>query len=135
MTVDIKDPTRRATMYAMRAVGRAIAREAKSRAPVYHGSDPRVTPGMLKKSIANARTMKAFGDTYELKVGPFGSKKKGTAVTRHGSGSGQVRGVPLYRAAMETKYGYMRGAMGTADAAMSSVFNDAYAKAWARWAK
>jgi hypothetical protein len=133
MTVEIKDPTRRATMYAMRATGRALARIAKSNAPVYSGTDSRVNPGDLKKSIRNARTMVAAADNYELKFGPFGSKKKGTSVTRHGTGKGQIRGVPLYRGAMETKYGYMASAMGMADATVEALFTDAYAKAWAKW--
>jgi hypothetical protein len=134
MTVEIKDPTRRATMYAMRAVGRSLAKVAKGNAPVYSGTDSRATPGDLRKSIKNARRMTAAGDTFELKVGPFGSKKQGTAVTRHGQSKGQVRGVPLYRAKMEDRYGYMRSAISAGEGSAEVIFNEAYAKAWARWA-
>jgi hypothetical protein len=150
MTVEIKDPTKRATMYAMRATGRYLARIAKGNAPVYKGSDPRATAesGNLKKSIKNAKRLTSAGDTYSLKVGPFGSKKQGTAVVRHGkagphssvkdgtSTKGQVRGVPLYRNKMEEKYGFMAGAIAAADSdATKAIYEAAYAKAWAKWSR
>lgn len=136
MTVEIGPVTRRATMYAMRATGRYLAGVAKSKAPVYRGDDPRAKAesGNLKKSIKNARRLSNNGVTYELKVGPFGSKKQGTAVTRHGQGRGDVRGVPLYRAQMEEKYGYMASAVAAANSTETQiVFESAYAKAWAKW--
>lgn len=133
MVTDIKPATRRATMYAMRATGRRLAAVAKARAPVYHGDDPRATAesGNLRKSIRNARRLDALGDVYTLKVGPFGSKKKGTAISR---ATGELRGVPLYRAQQEARHGFMVGAIGMADAEAKTVFEGAYAKAWAKWA-
>lgn len=159
MTDEIPVVTKRATMYAVRATGRAIARAAKSRAPVYKGTDPRATAesGNLRKSIKNARRLRTDGDIYELKVGPFGTKKQGTAVVRYdshgntagyaratghnairtGSGGhsteGQVRGVQLYRGQMEDLYGYMRTGIELGDATAKEIFEAAYAKAWAKW--
>lgn len=141
---DVKRAETKASMYGVRSVGRAVARAAKAQAPVYHGSDPRAMAesGNLRKSIKNARRMDRAGDTYQLKVGPFGSKKKGTAVTRYGIGptpsvkagtstKGQVRGVQLYRAKMEAKYGYMAAGVSSVD--VEGIFEAAYAKAFARF--
>jgi hypothetical protein len=163
MTVDIKDPTRRATMYALRATGRYVARVAKSKAPVYRGnSDPRAMAekGNLRRSIANARRLSSTDDAFELKVGPFGTKKKGTGIVRYGkvqgggalaainaakngrtfsrkngeSTAGEVRGVPMYRSKMEAKYGFMVAAVSAAEAdGAKAIFEEAYAKAWAKW--
>jgi hypothetical protein len=146
-------------MYAMRSVGRSIARAAKTRAPVYKGDDPRAQAesGNLRKSIRNNRRIKNIAGIYEMYVGPFGSKKAGTAVVRynsHGitagharatghnaarveaggfSTQGQVRGVPLYRRKIEEKTGFMRTgfAVGTAD--MHAIYEEAYAKAFAKY--
>ena len=126
----------KATMYAMRATGRYLARTAKAKAPVYKGDDPRAMAesGSLRKSIKNARRLTNAGEVYELKVGPFGSTKQGTAVKRHGSGKGQVRGVPLYRGQMERMYGYMETAIDAANSdATKVIYESAYAKAWAKW--
>lgn len=134
MTDQIGPITRRATMYAMRATGRVLARAAKSGAPIYKGDDPRAAAesGNLRKSIKNARRLDGGADEYSLKVGPFGTKKQGTAVTRS-EGHG-ARGVPLYRAKMEEKYGYMSQAIDAADSsAMKAIYEAAYAKAWAKW--
>jgi hypothetical protein len=87
---DLNKVTDRTTMYALRQVGRlAIIAEAKARAPVYKGVDPRAVAerGQLRKSIHNARRLNKMGTgDYSLKVGPFGSTKKGTAVSRYGGG-------------------------------------------------
>src|ERR1700730_16238390 len=87
----------RATMYALRATGRYLGRVAKAKAPVDHGTDPRATAesGNLKKSIRNSKRLTNAGGQYSMKVGPFGTKKAGTIVTRHGSSKGQLRGVQL----------------------------------------
>lgn len=136
MTDEIGPMTKRATMYAMRATGRLIARTAKAKAPVYKGTDdPRAIAesGALRKSIRNARRLDDLGGIYELKVGPFGTKRAGTAVKRHGKSKGQVRGVQLYRQQMEEMYGYMELGIAAADADARAVFDAAYNKAWARW--
>lgn len=132
----------RATKYALRATGRAMVRVAKANAPVYKGTDPRAVAekGNLRRSIANARKLTGDAATgYTLKVGPFGTKKKGTDVRRtgpsrrEGGTSGQVRGVPLYRAKMEAKYGFMAAAVGMGDAAIRQIYEDAMAKALAKY--
>lgn len=140
--------TDKSTLYALRASGRLIVRKAKANAPVYKGSDPRALAeaGNLKKSISNSRTIVHLGvGDYSMKVGPFGRKKKGTGVVRHGSAGaassrkagtstkGQVRGVPLYRAAMEEKYGFMASGVSGADAEIRKVYEEAMAKAYERF--
>lgn len=72
----------RATMWALREVGRRVRREARSRAPVYHGPERtadvygqqvEMTPGELKKSIRSSRRLKNYGKgEYGLTVGPRG---------------------------------------------------------------
>jgi hypothetical protein len=155
---------RKATMYALRAVGRSAQRAAKSVAPVYHGTDPRAEAesGNLKKSIRNARRLVYAGGKYALKTGPFGSTSAGTQVIRHGtrggfaidsltakhlgiegpsmkkgeSTKGQVRGVLLYRSVQELNYGYMAtGVFAGPGSFMQGIFEDAYAKAFAKAAR
>ena len=161
MTDGMIEANKKATMYAMRATGRYLARTAKARAPVYKGTDPRAMAesGNLKKSITNAKKLVQSADSYSLKVGPFGTKKKGTDIVRHGtrnghaidsrtaahlgikgpsrkageSSKGQVRGVPLYRSKMEAKYGYMAAGIAAADAGAKEIYEAAYEKAWAKW--
>jgi hypothetical protein len=152
---------RRATMYALRATGRSTQRAAKSVAPVYHGTDPRAMAesGNLKKSIRNSKRLIYAGGKYALKTGPFGTKTAGTLVVRHGtrggfaidsltakhlgiegpsvkkgeSTKGQVRGVLLYRSVQELNYGYMgTGVFAGAGSVMQGIFEDAYAKAFAK---
>ena len=134
---ELNKVTDKATMYALRATGRYIIRAAKAKAPVYHGTDPRATAesGNLKKSIRNSRRLVRAGTgDYSMKVGPFGTKKAGTAVTRSGSGRGQLRGVQLYRGQMEVIYGYMAAGIAVADgAAARAIFETAYAKAFERF--
>ena len=149
MTVEANKVTDKATMFALRSTGRFIQRAAKAKAPVYHGPDPRAQAesGNLKKSIRNSKRLVKLGTgSYSMKVGPFGTKKAGTAIVRHGtkgalsnrkdgsSTKGQVRGVQLYRGKMEEKYGYMAAGIAVADgAAARAIFEDAYAKAFARF--
>jgi hypothetical protein len=127
----------KATMYALRATGRYIGRAAKAKAPVYNGTDPRAQAesGNLKKSIKNAKRLIKLGPSdYSLKVGPFGSKKAGTAVTRSGAGKGQIRGVQLYRSAQELRYGYMAAGVAVAGSGEArSIYEAAYEKAFARF--
>ena len=136
MQVDLQRASDRATMYGLRAVGRRVRAAARSQAPVYSGPDPRAQAeaGNLKKSIKSSRRLKSVASsTYEMSVMPAGSKKQGTAVKRHGSSQGAVRGVPLYRRAMEERYGYMRAGMGVAEAEAGRIFEEAYAKAFERY--
>ena len=139
----------RATMYALRTQGRAVIKAAKPAAPVYKGTDARALAesGNLKKSIRNARLItKLANGNYYLRTGPTGTKKAGTAVVRHGSDGakssrkagtstkGQVRGVKLYRAAMEEKYGYMaKGIAAVSGPGGRKIYEDAYAKALAKY--
>ena len=99
---EVSRTTDRTTMYALRATGRAMARVAKSRAPVYEGPDPRATAesGNLRKSIKNSRRITRLGvGDYSMKVGPFGSKKKGTAVSRYGNHKARASTIARRRAA------------------------------------
>ena len=132
MLADMHRTADKTTMYALRATGRAVAREAKKSVPVYSGPDKRVTPGELKKSIKNSRrlTKNGTGD-YGLSVGPFGSKKKGTAVHYRNGSSGALRGVPLYRGKIEDRVGYMK--RGISDVDFRRTFEDALAKAFEKY--
>lgn len=125
----------KATMFALRSLGRFTGRAAKAKAPVYRGTDPRAQAesGNLKKSIKNSKRLTQVGHTFSMKVGPFGSKKAGTSVTRHGTGQGQLRGVQLYRASQESIYGYMAAGVGEAGSGGREIFEAAYARAFARF--
>lgn len=79
---DLDRRANRATMWALREVGRRVRREARRPAPVYHGP-PRtadvygtqvdVEPGELKKAIRSSRRLKNYGKgEYGLTVGPRG---------------------------------------------------------------
>lgn len=141
MQAELKIASDRATMYALRAVGRAVRAAARAQAPVYSGTDPRAQAerGNLKRSIKASRRLSHMADgVYEMRVMPVGNRKQGTAVHRHGKQRGQAgsaaRGVPLYRRQMEEMYGYMRAGMNIGDAAMVAIFEDAYKTAFAKWA-
>ena len=129
---DVRRDTDQTTKYALRAVGRLLGKKARAYAPVYKGNDPRAVAesGQLKKSIKNAKIMHVEGRDYVLKVGPAGNKKKGTAVSRE---SGSLRGVPLYRAQQEAKYGYMRKGFADGQAEFTRVYEEALAKAFAKY--
>ena len=136
MQADIAATQDRATMYAMRRVGAAIRTAAKAKAPVYSGSDPRASAesGNLRKSIKASRSITRLGaGNFSMTVGPFGTKKAGTAVRRHGTSKGQARGVPLYRRKMEDRYGYMQAGIDAAEATGAAIYEAAYAKAWAKY--
>lgn len=75
--------TDRATMWALRAVGRKVKREGRKRAPVYRGSRKTVSvgggkhiplvPGLLRASISSSRRLQRVGPgAYMLRVGPRG---------------------------------------------------------------
>jgi len=146
---DVRRDTDQTTKYALRAVGRLLGKKARAYAPVYKGNDPRAAAesGQLKKSIKNAKIMHVEGRDYVLKVGPAGSKKKGTTVHRllptteagiarsqnKGKKAGSVRGVPLYRAQQEATYGYMRKGFADGQAEFTRVYEEALAKAFAKY--
>ena len=137
MQADLKYASDKATMYGLRAVGRAVRAAARAQAPVYHGDDPRATAesGSLKKSIKSSRRITNIASSvYQMRVMPTGTRKQATAVRRHGKGQGQVRGVPLYRRQMEQEYGYMRAGINIGEAAAMAIYEDAYAKAFAKYA-
>lgn len=134
MNAELPLATKKATMYAVRATGRYLAKLAKAQCPVYSGSDPRAQAerGQLRKSIANAKSMTVGASSYELKVGPFGSTRKGTAV--HRTDKGDLRGVPLYRAKINAMYGYMDSAVSAANSeSAQGIYEAAYEVAWAKW--
>lgn len=135
MQDELKIASDRATMYALRAVGRAVRAAARAQAPVYKGSDPRAQAesGSLKKSIKSSRRLsRVSSGTYSMTVMPTGSKKQGTHVRR--TSGGGLRGVPLYRRQMEEMYGYMKAGIDIGDAAMEAIFEDAYKTAFAKYA-
>jgi len=149
----IDKATDKATLYALRSTGRLIGRVAKKESPVYpgplnmaYGTDPRAQAesGNLKKSISNSRRITKIGKgDYSLKVGPFGRKKAGTAIVRHGSAGalssrksgtsskGQIRGVQLYRSQANQLYGFMDSGVRAGDGPVArKIFEDAYQKAY-----
>ena len=88
---EVDKVTDKATLYALRATGRSLVRAAKKRAPVYKGLDERARAesGNLRKSISNERKINHVGTgDYSMRVGPWGSKKKGTAVVRYANRPG-----------------------------------------------
>ena len=160
MMAEIGPATDRATMYALRAVGRRVRAVARSQAPVYNGTDPRARAerGNLKKSIRSSRRLThVSADTYQMAVMPVGSKKQGTSVVRYDAGAntigyarktghnairttsggnstgGQVRGVLLYRRQMEDQYHYMEAGYAAAEAEAGVIIEEAFAKAWEKW--
>ena len=158
---DIHHATDRATLYALRQVGREGIKAARSKTPVYKGPDPRAQAesGNLRRSILNARQAIHLGTgDYSLKVGPFGRRNRGTSVARHGVGvstgtaraaavhgitlasrkagtssKGQVRGVPLYRSKINEQTGFMDYGVRTMNGVAKETFESAYAKAYARY--
>ena len=59
MQAELKVASDRATMYALRATGRAVRAAARGAAPVYRGTDKRAMAesGNLKKSIKSSRNL------------------------------------------------------------------------------
>ena len=130
----------KANMYALRQAGRAIAKDAKRRAPVLldasgkkstgktikaakkaglkkGGDFNAVVPGLLRASIGNARKIQKSGDTNSLLVGPLG------------------RRVTLYRAKIEAQKPFMRPAYASVTGDISTIFEAAYAKAIAKYTR
>lgn len=79
--------TDRATMWALREVGRRVKREARKNAPVYqgpartakvntasgYGKSVEIVPGLLKNSIKSSRRLKQRRPhEYSIAVGPRG---------------------------------------------------------------
>jgi hypothetical protein len=136
MMTDAQRASDKTTRYALREIGRQVAKISKAELASkvqYKVDDPRENRGDLKRSIKNRRRMDRLGDTFYLKVGPAGSKKQGTAVTRHGQGRGQIRGVPLYRAYIEDRYGYMAAGFAAANADAREIADKAFTKAYERY--
>lgn len=61
-----------ANVAAVRAAGKALAAEAKTRAPIYEGPRPDVQKGRLRKSIKAGRVHREPPSSAWLMVGPFG---------------------------------------------------------------
>ena len=132
MKAEMEETTKRATMYALRATGRKAIEVAKSRAPVYPGSqnqspyaDSRAAAeaGTLRRSIHNAKNIKEDGGTYLLTVGPRGG------VTR-AKGAG-ARGVQLYAPKTEAMYGYMANAVNAGD--LTAEYEEALAQGYGKF--
>jgi hypothetical protein len=120
----------RATMWALREVGRAVKREARRRAPVYKGagrqtmklrevkrrrsegdtSSAVVVPGLLRDSISSSRRFARAGEAFVLKVGPRGPRAH------------------LYAARIEARSPYMEPGLATVIPQISAL----HAKAWER---
>jgi Bacteriophage HK97-gp10, putative tail-component len=63
----------RASMWALREVGRRVKREAKARARVYQGDRKDIEKRALRKSIASSKRLRREANgTRSLKVGPRG---------------------------------------------------------------
>lgn len=129
---DMAKRTDRATMWALREVGRQIKREARKRAPVYKGVRAAAThremkalakagmtgstgnvviSGLLKNSIGSSRRFKReAGGAYIIKVGPRGERTH------------------LYAGKIEARQAYMRPAYDQVTPQMAAI----HAKAWER---
>jgi hypothetical protein len=130
---DMAKRTDRATMWALREVGRKVKQESRRRAPVYKGrratgtyrmmkalqkagaggklTNDVVVSGLLKNSISSSRRLKReAGGAYVIKVGPRGDR------------------VHLYAGKQEERARFMRQAYDVVAPAMSDI----HAKAWAK---
>ena len=151
--------TRKATLYALRSTGRALAREAKRDAPVYPGAfnlsgdnDLRALAeaGNLKASIKNARRVYELGGgAYKLSVAPWGNLTSGatanrrtkanptglgTKTTKHAPAAmGQLRGVKLYRSNAEAIYQYMALAATGTETVITLEWERSLKKGWEKY--
>lgn len=129
---DIDRRADRATMWALRAVGRKVKQEARRRAPVLKdktlvnvrlmkalkkagatggSSRSQPVPGLLKDSISSGKRLTKQGDFYRLGIAPRGDR------------------VHLYSGAMEARYHYMAAGHAAAEAEMEQTFTDAWKRA------
>jgi hypothetical protein len=139
---DLKKRTDRATMWAVREVGRQVKREARKRAPVYRGRSGAavqfknfaqfrrfqkttgykgsigsnvIIPGLLKNSISSSRRLKSVKTgEYSLKLGPRGQR------------------VHLYAGKAEERQPYMKPAYDEVTPKMGATAAAAWAKAMAK---
>jgi hypothetical protein len=139
---DLKKRTDRATMWALREVGRQLKKEARKRAPVYQGrsgarvqfknyaqfrrfqkttgykgsmANSVVVPGLLKNSISSSRRLKSVKTgEYSLKLGPRGQRTH------------------LYAGKVEARAGYMRQAYDEVAPTMGATAAAAWGKAMNR---
>jgi hypothetical protein len=140
--VNMQKRTDRATMWALREVGRQMKRQARARAPVYRGrsgarvqfknfaqfrrfqkatkyrgsvASSVVVPGLLKNSISSSRRLQSVKTgEYSLKVGPRGQR------------------VHLYAGKVEARTPYMKPAYDEVAARMGAVAAGAWGRAMAR---
>lgn len=95
----------RATMYALRAAGRAVKSAAKRRAPQNRADTPAAPRGRLKASIHSSRRLVKFAPgSYRVHVVPVGPV------------------VNLYRGKMEERYGFMAAGLAEGEAKMAAQF-------------
>ena len=138
---DMQTRTDRATMWAVREVGRQVKKEAMKRAPVYKGrsgarvqlkmsqfrkfqkatryrgsvANSVVVSGLLKGSISSSRRLQSVKTgEYSLKVGPRGQR------------------VHLYASKAEARQPYMKPAYDEVALKMGEVAAGAWAKAMNR---
>jgi len=97
MTADAERTSDKVTRYALRQVGREVAKAARKEAPKYSGQSPPppgrtkgyvdhravAEAGNLRKSIKNRKRMDHVGGYFYLSVGPAGNKKQGTTTVRY----------------------------------------------------
>lgn len=111
----------RATMYGLRAAGRAVKQRARRKAPVGDASgsgtnsvDPH--PGQLKASIRSNKQLKREGvHSYSVRVQPQGLAVK------------------PYRAIEERDVGFMAAGHAEAIALMRSKFENSYRNTLRKW--
>lgn len=111
----------RATMWALREVGRKVKQTSARAAPVYSGPPRKVSfgdghsgpiiPRELRRSIGSSKRLGRIAGGYSVRVGPRGGH------------------VHLYAAAQERRTPFMAPGIAAGQAAAEAVFASAWAKA------
>ena len=105
-------PVNKATQQALRKAARKLVQEARRRAPVYKGDDPRSPQGALRGSIHQSRRITRSGiGSYSVNVGPISRGR-----------------VSLYRGSVEARTGFMRGAYAQSVTTMEAEFQAQFAR-------
>jgi hypothetical protein len=112
--VKIEREANRATAWAVRQVGRVVKREMQAECPVYAGPpDPHTPKGRLRKSIKTGRSIGNIGGVLTNKVGS--------------------RGFPAQTYAGKWDTSYVAVGRATAEASAPMIFEQAVARAIARY--
>lgn len=107
----VVNEVQKANVVAVRAAGRALAAEAKTRAPVYAGPRKDVPKGRLRKSIRPGRVFKLGATAAGVTVGPRGFRTR------------------LYAGKEEAAHPYMAPAEAASAATLAKIAAVAYAAA------